>query len=77
MGRRKERKDEDVCIPEHVAPVARPGEAAGADRGLAFRGSRPDEVKEREAGRELEIVVTVDDHVGVFPAVGPRRALLT
>ena len=71
MGGGQEGKDEGVGVPKHVAPVARPRQAAGADGRLSGVSDRRHHVEERKADRQLQLVVPLDDHVCVLPPAGP------
>ena len=53
--RREERQHEDIRIPEDVPAVARPADAARAERGLARLADGRHQVEEREADVPLEL----------------------
>ena len=76
VGRGEERQHEDVAVPEHVAAVAGPAQAARSDGRLALVGDRRHQVEQREADRALELRVALDHDVGVLPTRGPRLAVL-
>jgi hypothetical protein len=76
MGGGEEWKGKGVGVPEHVPAIARSGQTAGADRGLTGVGHRRHQVEQRDAGSQLQIVVTFDDDVGVVPAGSPSAAVL-
>ena len=65
-----------VRVPEHVAAVAGTGQAPSADGRLPSVSDRSHQMKEREADAQLQLVVSLDDHVGVLPPTRPRMAVL-
>ena len=76
MRRSQEREHVDIAVPEDVAAVTAAGQPARSDSRLAFIGDRCDQVKQREAYRELQLGVTVDADVGVLPPRCPRTAVI-
>lgn len=76
MRRGQEGQDEGIGVPEHVTPVARPRQASGADRRLPGVSDRGHQVEEREADTQLQLVVSLDDHIGVLPPTRPSLAML-
>src|SRR6185312_14272219 len=63
------RQDEDLCIPESMAVIARTGQSFGRNRAM-FR-TRPglEDMKKREAYRLLDLRVTLDLDVRAPPEV--------
>src|SRR5579872_4184574 len=77
MRGREERQREGVCVPEDVTAVARSGQPPGADGCFPIVSCRSHQVEQREPGCALEVVVTFDDDVGLFPTSGPGRPMLS
>ena len=59
-----------------MTAIARAGQSASADRGLACVADRRHEVEQREADRDLQPVVACDDDVGIVPASRPCLPVL-
>ena len=76
MGCGEERQHECVGVPEHVTAVRRSAEAAGADGRFGPVTDRRHQLEQREARRNLQLVVALDDDVGVLPPARPGGAVL-
>lgn len=72
----QEGEHEGVGVPEHVAAVSHAGQTTSADRGLTAVRDRCHQVEQREADAQLQLVISVDDHVGVLPPACPGPAVL-
>ena len=68
--------DEGVGVPEHVTAVARSAEAAGADGRFGTVTDGRHQLEQRETRRNLQLVVALDDDVGVLPPARPGGAVL-
>src|SRR5207247_3989179 len=73
---RQERQDEDVAVPEDMAPIAGTREAARSDGGLARVAHRAHEVVEREADRRLNLRSPFDDDVRFVPPRSPAGSVI-
>ena len=75
-GVREHRQDESLGVPERVTVVAGAGETLGRDRPPLCPGAGLERVEEREADGQLEVVVSLELHVGARPELVEVGALL-